>query len=409
MSFLSHIFEHIKPSATIVASQRARELKQAGNDILALTLGEPDFDTPDHIKVAAIKAIERGETKYTPVSGITPLREAIATKFERENTLVYKPSQVIVGTGAKQILCNAFLATLNPGDEVIIPTPYWVSYPEMVAMCGGTPVFAPTTLEEGFILSPESLEKTITPRTKWLIINSPSNPSGAVYTADDLQNLSEVLRKNPHVWVMTDDIYEHLLYQEDDFATMAQVAPDLYSRTLTINGVSKAYAMTGWRIGYGAGPESLIKAMDFLQGQQTSGACSISQWASLAALEGPQDCVRKFRDIFKERRNFMVEALNGIDGIACPMPQGAFYVYPSCSGFIGKTTPKGKFLRTDEDVAMTLLEEAGVSVVQGTAFGLSPHLRMSYASSLDVLKEACHRIRNFSTQLSHVSQSVPHI
>ncbi len=400
MSFLSQIFTRIKPSATIMASQRARELKQAGNDILALTLGEPDFDTPDHIKAAAIKAIERGETKYTPVSGITPLREAIATKFERENGLVYKPSQVIVGTGAKQVLCNAFLATLNAGDEVIIPTPYWVSYPEMVAMCNGVPVFADTTLEEGFILSPEALEKAITPRTKWLILNSPNNPSGAAYTASDLKSLAEVLRKHPHVWVMTDDIYEHLLYDGQEFATMAQVAPDLYERTLTINGVSKAYAMTGWRIGYGAGPESLVKAMDFLQGQQTSGACSISQWAALAALEGPQDSVRKFRDVFQERRDYMVEALGQIEGITCPVPQGAFYVYPSCSGLIGKKTPKGKLLRTDEDVAMALLEEAGVSVVHGSAFGLAPHLRMSYAASLDVLKEACRRMSIFNTQLT---------
>ena len=332
MAFLADVLSRVKPSATIAMTQKARELKAKGRDVISLAAGEPDFDTPDHIKAAAKAAIDRGETKYTPVSGIPPLREAIVKKFKRENGLDYKPSQTIVGTGGKQVLYNALLATLNPGDEVVIPTPYWVSYPEMVGLCGGTSVFVETTMEHDFKLQPEPLDRAITPKTKWLILNSPSNPSGAAYSRDEMKAITDVLLRHPHVWVLTDDMYEHLTYGDFEFVTPAQVEPNLYERTLTMNGVSKAYAMTGWRIGYAGAPEHLVKAMDFVQGQQTSGACSIAQWAAVEALDGPQDHLAVFRKAFEERRDLVVSMLNQARYIQCPTPEGAFYVYPSCAG-----------------------------------------------------------------------------
>ena len=399
MAFLADALSRIKPSATIAVQQKARELKTAGRDVIGLGAGEPDFDTPDNIKNAAIEAIRRGETKYPPVSGIAPLREAIAAKFKRENGLDYKPEQTIVGTGGKQILFNAFMATLNPGDEVVIPTPYWVSYPEMVALCGGTPVFAETTIDNGFKLSAEALEKAITPKTKWLIMNSPSNPSGAAYTEAELRALADVLMKHGHVWTLTDDMYEHLTYGDFEFKTLAQVEPGLYDRTLTMNGVSKAYAMTGWRIGYAAGPVHLIKAMDTIQGQQTSGACTIAQWAAVEALNGPQDFIAKNKTIFQGRRDLVVSMLNQAKGIDCPVPEGAFYVYPSCSGLIGRKGPSGKVIENDEDFVTELLEAEGVAVVHGSAFGLGPNFRISYATSEELLEEACSRIQRFTASL----------
>jgi len=399
MAFLADALSRIKPSATIAVQQKARELKTAGRDVIGLGAGEPDFDTPDNIKNAAIEAIRRGETKYPPVSGIVPLREAIAAKFKRENGLDYKPEQTIVGTGGKQILFNAFMATLNPGDEVVIPTPYWVSYPEMVALCGGTPVFAETTIDNGFKLSAEALEKAITPKTKWLIMNSPSNPSGAAYTEAELRALADVLMKHDHVWTLTDDMYEHLTYGDFVFKTLAQVEPGLYDRTLTMNGVSKAYAMTGWRIGYAAGPLALIKAMDTIQGQQTSGACSIAQWAAVEALNGPQDFIAKNKAIFQGRRDLVVSMLNQAKGISCPEPEGAFYVYPSCKELIGRTAPSGKVIDSDETFVTELLEAEGVAVVHGSAFGLGPNFRISYATSEELLEEACSRIQRFTASL----------
>ncbi|RFC67545.1 MULTISPECIES: pyridoxal phosphate-dependent aminotransferase [Mesorhizobium] len=399
MAFLADALSRVKPSATIAVTQKARELKNAGRDVIGLGAGEPDFDTPDNIKSAAIDAIRRGETKYPPVSGIVPLREAIAAKFKRENNLDYKPAQTIVGTGGKQILFNALMATINPGDEVVIPSPYWVSYPEMVAICGGTSVFAPTTIDNGFKLSAEALEKAITPRTKWLMLNSPSNPSGAAYTEAELRALADVLLKHPQVWVLTDDMYEHLTYGDFVFRTIAEVEPKLYERTLTMNGVSKAYAMTGWRIGYAAGPIELIKAMDMIQGQQTSGACTIAQWAAVEALNGPQDFVRKNKAIFQNRRDLVVSMLNQARGIECPSPEGAFYVYPSCAKLIGKKTPGGKVIDGDETFCSELLETEGVAVVFGTAFGLGPNFRISYATSEKLLEEACTRIQRFAGSL----------
>ncbi|MBX3598512.1 MAG: pyridoxal phosphate-dependent aminotransferase [Rhizobiaceae bacterium] len=400
MTFLANALSRVKPSATIAVTQKARELKNAGRDIIGLGAGEPDFDTPENVKNAAIDAIRRGETKYTPVSGIAPLREAIAAKFKRENNLDYTPAQTIVGTGGKQILFNAFMATLNPGDEVVIPSPYWVSYPEMVALCGGEPVFAPTTIENGFKLTAEALAKAISPRTKWLVLNSPSNPSGAAYTEAELQALADVLLKHPHVWILTDDMYEHLTYGDFVFRTIAEVEPKLYGRTLTMNGVSKAYAMTGWRIGYAAGPLELIKAMDMIQGQQTSGACSIAQWAAVEALNGPQDFVKKNKAIFQNRRDLVVSMLNQARGIECPSPEGAFYVYPSCAQLIGKKTPTGKIIDSDEAFCSELLETEGVAVVFGSAFGLGPNFRISYATSEQLLEEACTRIQRFTASLS---------
>jgi len=399
MAFLADALSRIKPSATIAVQQKARELKAAGRDVIGLGAGEPDFDTPDNIKQAAVEAIKRGETKYPPVSGIVPLREAIAAKFKRENGLDYKPEQTIVGTGGKQILFNAFMATLNPGDEVVIPTPYWVSYPEMVALCGGTPVFAETTIENGFKLTAEALEKAITPKTKWLIMNSPSNPSGAAYTEAELRALADVLMRHDHVWTLTDDMYEHLTYGDFVFTTLAQVEPGLYERTLTMNGVSKAYAMTGWRIGYAAGPLQLIKAMDTIQGQQTSGACTIAQWAAVEALNGPQDFVTRNKTIFQGRRDLVVSMLNQATGIECPVPEGAFYVYPSCAGLIGKKGPSGKTIENDADFVTELLEAESVAVVHGSAFGLGPNFRISYATSEELLEEACGRIQRFAASL----------
>ena len=368
MAFIADALSRVKPSATIAATQKARDLKAQGRDIISLSVGEPDFDTPDNIKQAAIKAIEKGETKYPPVAGIVPLREAIAAKFKRENHLDYKPSQVIVGTGGKQILFNAFMATMNPGDEVIITAPYWVSYPEMVLLCGGTPVIVQTTMKHGFKLQPADLERAITPKTKWVVLNSPSNPSGAAYTHAEMKAVTDVLLRHPHVWLLPDDMYEHLTYGDFTFVTPAEVEPKLYDRTLTMNGVSKAYAMTGWRIGYAAGPEQLIKAMDMIQGQQTSGACTIAQWAAVEALNGPQDFVQKSKKVFEERRDLVVSMLNQAKGLSCPSPEGAFYVFPSCASAIGKKTPEGKVLETDTDFVGALLETEGVAVVQGLGF-----------------------------------------
>lgn len=399
MAFLADALSRVKPSATIAVSQKARELKAKGKDVIGLGAGEPDFDTPDNIKKAAIDAINRGETKYTPVAGIPELRQAIVAKFKRENGLDYKPEQVIVGTGGKQILFNAFMATLNPGDEVIVPAPYWVSYPEMVAINGGTPVFINTKIEDNFKLTAADLEKAITPKTKWLIFNSPSNPTGAAYTEAELKALTDVLVRHPQVWILTDDMYEHLVYGDFVFTTPAQVEPSLYDRTLTMNGVSKAYAMTGWRIGYAAGPLQLIKAMDMVQGQQTSGACSIAQWAAVEALNGTQDFIPKNKEIFQARRDLVVSMLNQATGIHCPTPEGAFYVYPSCAGLIGKKTEAGKVIETDEDFVTELLEAEGVAVVHGSAFGLGPNFRISYATSDELLEEACTRIQRFCASL----------
>ena len=395
MAFLADALSRVKPSATIAVSQKARELKAAGRDVIGLGAGEPDFDTPDNIKAAAKDAIDRGETKYTPVAGIPELRQAISDKFARENGLTYAPAQTIVGTGGKQILFNAFMATLNEGDEVVIPSPYWVSYPEMVALCGGTPVFAEAKLEDGFKLGPAALEAAITERTKWVLLNSPSNPSGAAYSHAEMKALTDVLMRHPQVWVLTDDMYEHLLYTGEPFATPAAVEPGLYDRTLTMNGVSKAYAMTGWRIGYAGGPEALIKAMDKIQGQQTSGACSIAQWAAVEALNGTQDFIAERRAVFEERRDLVVSMLNQAKGIDCPTPEGAFYVYPSCAGTMGMSAPSGKVLETDEDFVSELLDAEGVAVVHGSAFGLGPNFRISYATSKDALTEACERIQRF--------------
>jgi len=399
MAFLADALSRVKPSATIAVSQKKRELQAQGLTVIGLEMGEPDFDTPENVKQAAIDAIRRGETKYTPVAGIKPLREAIAAKFKRENNLDYDWTQTIVGTGGKHILFNALMATINPGDEVIIPSPYWVSYPEMVALCGGTPVFAQTKIEHGFKLQPDVLEVAITPKTKWLILNSPSNPSGAAYTGDELKAIADVLLKHPHVWVLTDDMYEHLIYGDFKFHTIAEVEPNLYDRTLTMNGVSKAYAMTGWRIGYAAGPIELIKAMDKIQSQQTSGTCSIAQWAAVEALNGPQDFVAKNKAIFQSRRDLVVSMLNQAAGIKCPTPEGAFYVYPSCEGLIGKKTPSGKVIETDEDFVTELLMTEHVAVVHGSAFGLGPNFRISYATSEDLLEEACRRIQRFAASL----------
>ena len=399
MPFIADVLSRVKPSATIAVTQKARDLKAQGREIISLSVGEPDFDTPDNIKQAAIRAIEKGETKYPPVLGIMPLREAIAAKFSRENGLDYKAAQTIVGTGGKQILYNAFLCTMNKGDEVIIPAPYWVSYPDMVLINGGEPVFVATSIEHSFKLQPADLERAITPRTKWVILNSPSNPSGAAYTRDELKALTEVLMRHPHVWVLTDDMYEHLVYGDFVFTTPAQVEPALYERTLTMNGVSKAYAMTGWRIGYAAGPAALIKAMDMVQGQQTSGACTIAQWASVEALNGPQDFIPVRRKAFEERRDLVVSMLNQARHLKCPSPEGAFYVYPSCAGAIGKTAPSGKVIATDEDFVGELLEAEGVAVVHGSAFGQGPNFRVSYATSLATLEDACRKIQRFTSSL----------
>ena len=399
MGIVAKGLSRVKPSATIAVSQKARELKGAGRDIIGLGAGEPDFDTPDNIKQAAIEAINRGETKYTDVPGILPLREAIAAKFKRENGLDYEPSQVIAATGGKQILYNAFAATLDAGDEVIIPAPYWVSYPDMVLLNGGEPVFVEATIENNFKITGAQLEAAITPKTKWFLFNSPSNPSGAAYSHDELKELTDVLLKHPDVWVLTDDMYEHLCYGDFEFVTPAQVEPGLYDRTLTMNGVSKAYAMTGWRLGYCAGPPELIKAMNLIQGQSTSGTCSIAQWAGVEALNGTQDFIPERRKEFEARRDLVVSMLNQATGIDCPKPEGAFYVYPSCKDLLGKTTESGKVLETDEDFVTELLEQEGVAVVHGSAFGLGPNFRISYATSTEALTKACERIQKFCASL----------
>ncbi|MGR3780864.1 MAG: pyridoxal phosphate-dependent aminotransferase [Albimonas sp.] len=395
MAFLADSLARVKPSATIAVTNKARELKAAGKDVIGLGAGEPDFDTPQHIKDAAKAAIDAGQTKYTAVDGIPELKQAICEKFARENGLTYTPSQITVSTGGKQVLYNALMATLNPGDEVLIPAPYWVSYPDMVLLAGGEPVAIDTGIETNFKITPEQLEAAITPKTKWLIFNSPSNPSGAGYTEAELKALTDVLMKHPHVWVMTDDMYEHIVYPPFVFCSPAQVEPGLYDRTLTCNGVSKAYAMTGWRIGYAGGPEALIKAMAKIQSQSTSNPCSISQYAALAALTGPQDYIDESRVAFQRRRDLVVSALNQCEGIQCPEPEGAFYVYPSVAGCMGKTAPSGKVLETDEDFVTELLETEGVAVVHGSAFGAGPCFRASYATSDEALTEACNRIRRF--------------
>jgi len=395
MDFLSATLNRVKPSPTIAITTKAAELKADGRDIIALAAGEPDFDTPENIKSAAIAAINAGRTKYTPVDGIPELKAAIVAKFARENRLTYTTSQVSVGTGGKQILYNALMATLNPGDEVVIPAPYWVSYPDMVLLAGGTPVVAEASLQTGFKLTPEQLEAAITPRTKWLIFNSPSNPTGAGYTWDELKSLTEVLLRHPHVWVMSDDMYEHLTFGDFTFCTPAEVEPRLYDRTLTVNGVSKAYAMTGWRIGYAAGPVPLINAMRKVQSQSTSNPSSISQWAAVEALNGTQDFLAPNRALFERRRDLVVAGLNDCAGVRCPVPDGAFYVYPSIAGCIGKTSAGGTLIDTDESFATALLDETGVAVVFGAAFGLSPNFRISYATSDAQLTEACARIKRF--------------
>ncbi len=401
MGFLADSLNRIQPSATIAVSTKARQLKAQGRDIISLSAGEPDFDTPQNIKDAAKAALDAGKTKYTDVDGIPELKAAIVAKFKRDNHLDYKPSQVSVGTGGKQVLYNALLATLNPGDEVIMPAPCWVSYADIVLLGGGVPVFAETTAEDGYILRPDVLDKAITAKTKWFIFNAPSNPTGAAYSRASLKALTDVLmqKKNQHVWVLTDDIYEHLLYDGLKFYTPAQVEPGLYDRTLTMNGLSKAYCMTGWRMGYAAGPEPLIKAMCKLQSQSTSNPSSITQWASVEALNGPQDFIAKHNKIFVERRDLVVSMLNQAKGIKCPKPEGAFYVYPSCNGAIGTTTPKGTKIANDEDFVTALLEEEGVAVVHGAAFAGSPAFRISYAASTENLKDACTRIQRFCGNL----------
>ena len=400
MGLIAHALERIKPSPTMAITSKAREMKAAGFDVIGLGAGEPDFDTPDNVKQAAIAAIERGETKYTAVDGIPELKRAIASKFERENDLTYKPAEITVGSGGKQVLYNALLATLNPGDEVIVPSPYWVSYPDIVLLAGATPVVVETKLEDGFKLSPKALAASITPRTKLFIFNSPSNPTGAAYTREEIKALTDVLLKHENVWVLSDDIYEHLVYDGFAFSTPAQVEPKLKGRTLTMNGVSKAYSMTGWRIGYAGGPEPLIKAIATLQSQSTSNPCSISQWASVEALEGPQDFLKRWVASFQDRRDLVVSMLNQAKGISCPTPEGAFYVYPSCAGVIGRTSRDGKKIETDEDFATALLQEEGVAVVHGAAFGLSPFFRISYATGIEALEEACRRIQRFCANVT---------
>lgn len=393
--FLSQALSRIQPSATLAVSDKARTLIAAGRDVIGLGAGEPDFDTPDHIKQAAIEAISKGQTKYTNVDGIAELKQAICAKFKRDNELDYDPAQCLVTAGGKFVIYNALMATLNAGDEVIIPAPYWVSYVDIVNLAGGTPICIETRQEDNFKLQAEQLEAAITDKTKWFIFNSPSNPTGAAYHAAELQKLTDILAKHPHIWVLSDDMYEHLTYDDFVFTTPAQIEPQLYERTLTMNGVSKAYAMTGWRIGYCAGPMELIKAMRKLQSQSTSNPSSISQWAAVAALNGTHDFIAEHNEVFKARRDLVVDLVNAIEGIECTQPEGAFYVYPSCAAFMGKTTPDGKTLQTDEDFVTALLEAEGVAVVHGAAFGLSPFFRISYATSTEALQEACTRLHRF--------------
>jgi len=400
MSYIASRMSRVKTSPTMAVTDKAREMKASGMDVIGLGAGEPDFDTPEFIKEAAIKAMRDGKTKYPPVPGIPELREAVCRKFERENGLTYTSDQIQIGVGGKQIIFNAMMATLDPGDEVIIPAPYWVSYVDIVAFAEGTPVIVQCTQANGFKMSPEQLEAAITPKTKWLMLNSPSNPSGAAYTAADLKALADVLMRHPQVLVFSDDIYEHVTYDDFEFATIAQVEPGLYDRTLTLNGVSKSYCMTGWRIGYGAGPKEMIKSMNVLQSQSVSAASSISQWASVAALDGDQSFIAEHNKVFKERRDLVVGMLNQSKGIDCATPEGAFYVYPSCAGTIGKKTPDGAVIENDEAFASQLLEKEGVAVVFGAAFGLSPQFRISYAYATKDLEEACTRIQRFCGSLS---------
>ena len=396
---LSRAVERVQPSATIAVTTKANEMKRQGIDVIGLGAGEPDFDTPEHVKEAAINAINDGKTKYTPADGIPELKEAICAKFKRDNDLEYTPAQINVSPGGKAVLYNAFMATLNPGDEVIVPAPYWVSYPEMARLAGGDPVFVQCGPNSNYKLSPEALEQAITPNTKWLVLNSPSNPTGAAYTKEELRALADVLLKHPHVWVMTDDMYEHLVYDDFKYFTIAQVEPKLYDRTLTVNGVSKAYAMTGWRIGYAGGPEKLIATMRKIMSQSTSNPCSISQYASVAALNGDHSFLAERNEVFKSRRDMVVNALNDCEGLSCATPEGAFYVYPSCAGVIGKSSPKGALISSDKDFATALLEEEQVAVVFGEAFGLSPAFRISYATSTEALEEAMKRIKRFCAAL----------
>ena len=400
MNILASRLNRIQPSPTIAMSIKARELKAEGKDIIELAAGEPDFPTPSHIIEAAEEAMSRGETKYTDPDGTPALKQAVCDKFKRDNNLEYVTSQVTIGTGGKQVLYNAFMATLNEGDEVIIPAPYWVSYPDMVLLAEGTPKIVECPLDKNFILQPEDLERAITPKTKWIILNSPSNPTGSGYTWDDMKKITDVLIHHSNIWVMTDDMYEHLVYDDFKFCTPAEVEPELYSRTLTVNGMSKAFCMTGWRIGYAAGPENLITAIRKIQSQSTSNPSSISQAASVAALNGPMDFLAKNNEVFKQRRDLVCSMLNQASGITCPTPDGAFYVYPSCAGLIGKKTPDGKILKSDEDVVTYFLETEGIAAVHGAAFGLSPHFRISYATSTEALEDACQRIQRACTALS---------
>ena len=399
MSFVASRLSLIKPSPTIAVTQKARDLKAAGKDVIGLGAGEPDFDTAAHIIEAAKKAMDDGLTRYTPINGILELREAISEKFKRDNGLDYSVDEIAVGCGGKQIIFNAFMATLDPGDEVIIPAPYWVSYPDIALLFEGKPVFVNCPAENGFRMTAEDLEAAITPKTKWLIFNSPSNPSGAAYTKKDLKALTDVLMKHEHVWVLTEDIYEHIVYDDFEFSTPAQVEPGLMDRTLTLNGMSKAYCMTGWRVGYAGGPQELIKAMTKVQSQSTTHTSSVSQAASVAGLNGPQDFIQGNNKIFKERRDLVVSMLNQAPGLSCPTPEGAFYVYPSCAGAIGKKTPSGLTIETDGDFVTYILETEGVAAVQGEAFGLSPHFRVSYATSTALLEDACQRIQRTAAQL----------
>ena len=399
MHLLSATLDRVKPSPTVALTGLVAELKAQGRDIIGLGAGEPDFPTPANIREAGKRAIDDGKTRYTAVDGILELKEAICSKFARENGLTYGPKQISVSSGGKQVLYNALMATLNPGDEVIIPAPYWVSYPDMVKLAGGEPVIVGTSLEAGFRMSPEDLEAAITPKTKWLIFNSPSNPTGAGYAPDQLKALTDVLKRHPHVWIMSDDMYEHIAFPGFEFRTPAQIAPALYERTLTVNGVSKAYAMTGWRIGYAGGPEHLIAAMRKIQSQSTSNPCTISQWAAVEALEGPQDYISESVAVFLRRRELIVSGLNAAEGIECPTPDGAFYVYPFIRGCIGKTSKGGTLISDDEVFCRALLEETGVAVVFGAAFGLSPAFRVSYAAADETLIEACARIQDFCSGL----------
>lgn len=398
-SILARRLSQIKPSPTMAITALAAEMKAAGRDVIGLSAGEPDFDTPDHIKAEAIAAINRGETKYTAADGTPVLKKAVAAKFARENGLTYAPNQITIAAGGKHVIYNAMAATLNAGDEVIIPAPYWVSYPDIVLLMDATPVFVRCAQNQGFKMRPEELEAAITPKTKWLILNSPSNPTGAAYSKAELKGLADVLLRHPHVFILSDDIYEHLVYDGFEFATIAQVEPKLYDRTLTMNGVSKAYSMTGWRIGYAGGPADLIKAMGTIQSQSTSNPSSISQAASVVALNGPQEFLKDWRESFNERRDVVVQILNQAKGLQCPTPEGAFYVYPSCAGAIGKKTPAGKVIESDTMFATELLAAEGIAVVQGEAFGLSPHFRISYAASMESLKDACGRIVRFCDSL----------